>query len=324
MDTALFISPGTILALIQNPEGEQDRDHFFQIIEIKDNIKNEDYPKFSTISDGHQCIVSSFKKTEDNVYPKKYDVINIKSFEVNEGKSSKMLAIINFEIVATDLKEIVGQVSKDNALIPPPLNKQYYIPNHAQYQGKYKGSLQTTKSKAPEKPTGYKSENLYRSLKSLSLFQNSWTIKARVIRRAEVRNFKNQKGEGKLIAIDLKDYEGTEISATLFGEAVDKYDSILKQGNVYLFQNGNVKSANEKFNKVKNVMCLIFDKLSIITPVEDDPEIQSTKIEWLTISKISNLTVNSFVNVMGMVINIQEISQVSTSNGLCDKRNIEI
>lgn len=44
--------------------------------------------------------------------------------------------------------------------------------------------------------------------------------------------------------VDLMDKHGTQIQATFFKDAVDKFDPIIKDGGIYLFSNGTVKIAN--------------------------------------------------------------------------------
>ena len=58
-------------------------------------------------------------------------------------------------------------------------------------------------------------------IKALNQFSNDWVIKARVVKKGEIRNWKNAKGEGKLFNIDLIDREGTLIQATAFNETAD-------------------------------------------------------------------------------------------------------
>ena len=44
--------------------------------------------------------------------------------------------------------------------------------------------------------------------------------------------------------VDLIDAFGSQIQATFFKEAVDKFEPILRQNGVYTFSNGQVKIAN--------------------------------------------------------------------------------
>ena len=50
-----------------------------------------------------------------------------------------------------------------------------------------------------------------------------WRIKARIVKKGDKRTWKNDRGEGYLMNIDLIDEEGSQIQATLFKEIADKY-----------------------------------------------------------------------------------------------------
>ena len=58
-----------------------------------------------------------------------------------------------------------------------------------------------------------------------------WTIKARISNKAQVRNFENARGPGKLFSCDLVDQSG-EIRATAFNAECDKFHSMLEIGKV--------------------------------------------------------------------------------------------
>ena len=92
-------------------------------------------------------------------------------------------------------------------------------------------------------------------IKALNTFMRDWIIKARVA--SDVKNIVTKKG-GKMMKIELVDQLGTQIEATFFGEAADKFEHVLKKDGVYLFSNGQVKMANKKFTNLKNDFCIIF------------------------------------------------------------------
>lgn len=78
------------------------------------------------------------------------------------------------------------------------------------------------------------------------------------------------KGEGCLMNIDIIDKEGTQIQATFFNEAANKFHPILQENHVYLFSNGQVKLANKKFTSIKNDYCIYFDSNADIVEIDDD------------------------------------------------------
>lgn len=64
--------------------------------------------------------------------------------------------------------------------------------------------------------------------------------------------------------IDLSDHSGSIIQATLFKDAIEKYESVLHEGSQYLFGNGMIKVSNKKFTHIEHEFNVTFDKMAII------------------------------------------------------------
>ena len=79
-----------------------------------------------------------------------------------------------------------------------------------------------------------------------------WRIKVRLIKKGERRTWKNERGEGYLMNIELMDEEGSQIQATLFKEVADKFGDALHEDKVYLMQGGLVKDSSGKYASLKN------------------------------------------------------------------------
>ena len=100
---------------------------------------------------------------------------------------------------------------------------------------------------APQQPA-YSNNNQYNSynkpiirddasstitpIKEINPYSNKWTIKARVTKKSDMRSWSNAKGQGTLFSIDLLDNEGTEIRATFFKEAAEKFFPIIAEQQV--------------------------------------------------------------------------------------------
>ena len=97
---------------------------------------------------------------------------------------------------------------------------------------------------------------------------------------------------------------GTQIQATFFNDACEKYENILKQGCIFLFSNGTVKVANQKFQRVKNDFCLVFDKNAEIVEVPDDTSINVVAYNFIQLSSMISLPGNSYVDFLGVVVNV--------------------
>lgn len=51
----------------------------------------------------------------------------------------------------------------------------------------------------------------YMPIKALNQFSTDWRFKARVVKKPAIREYKNAKGEGKIMNLDLIDRDGTLI-----------------------------------------------------------------------------------------------------------------
>lgn len=73
------------------------------------------------------------------------------------------------------------------------------------------------------------SSHLTSPIASLTPYQNKWVIRARVTKKTNIREWKNNKGEGKLFSMDLMDESG-EIRATCFKNECDRYFDMIQVG----------------------------------------------------------------------------------------------
>ncbi len=83
---------------------------------------------------------------------------------------------------------------------------------------------------------------LYTPIKALSTFNYDWRLKARLVKVYPKRFYKNNKG--CLMNVELMDMYGTQIQATFFNDACEKFEHIIKQGSIFLWSSGTVKIAN--------------------------------------------------------------------------------
>jgi len=63
---------------------------------------------------------------------------------------------------------------------------------------------------------------------------------------------------------------------------------MLKENHVYLFANGTVKMANQKYTSIKNDYCIVFDRNSEIEEVEDSELISVVGFSFTTIDEIND------------------------------------
>jgi len=75
----------------------------------------------------------------------------------------------------------------------------------------------------------------------------------------------------------------------------------LQEDQVYVFSNGKVNLANQKFTSIKNDFCIVFDKQAEIYKSADDQKIQTTGFAFTPISNIENFDKNRTIDVIGIV-----------------------
>lgn len=162
-------------------------------------------------------------------------------------------------------------------------------------------------------------------MSQLTIYTQKWTIKARVVNKSEMRTFRNAKGEGQLMTVDLVDNQQAEMRATFFGTAAQKFHPMLQVGKVYTFSKGSVKPANPRFNP-KAQYELMFDDHSEIVQAQDDITIPSLKISVVPIASLANATVGDTVDVAGIVTAFSDTVTVTIKSTGRDtaKRNVTV
>ena len=149
---------------------------------------------------------------------------------------------------------------------------------------------------------------MYMPIKAINTFAKDWTIKARVVNKAEKRVTQNA---GSLLKITLADSDGTQIEATFFKDSAEKFDKIIQQNKVYLFSDGNVKLANQKFTQVKNDFCIIFEKYARIVEVVDNMPAAVETFNFKQIASIQDVPQWKSIDICGIVA---EVGQVESKN----------
>lgn len=151
---------------------------------------------------------------------------------------------------------------------------------------------------------------------ALNLYQNRWTIKARVTNKGDVRSWTNSKGEGTLFSVTLLDSSAVDIRATFFKEAVDVFYSMLEEDKVYTFSGGRLKTANMQYNTCKSGFEITFDQNSEIHLDNDTGEIQQQIYEFSNIASLENVDPGSIVDILAVVKEVGSLGTiVSKSSG---------
>lgn len=305
-----MLTKGALKSIMNN---EDVKDPVMQVLGVRKIAAagaNERYRLL--ISDGHNLnsfamlatqlndMVSSGELTEFAILKIKRHII---SNLTDRSKGSKQVMIL-IDLVVLKSGEIVGSKIGD----PKPI-----VDNSGQVIGN--GSSTSVEPK-PQSNSSMKpftdqtnSNTLQRDIdvsnihpiNSLSPYQNKWTIRARVVYKAPIRTWSNQRGEGKLFSMDLIDESG-EIRATAFNTECDKFFDMIELNKVYFITRGVIKTANKKFSNLNNDYELTLSSDSQIFPCHDfdDTQMPALKFNFIPLSQVKNVDVDGIVDVIGV------------------------
>lgn len=153
-------------------------------------------------------------------------------------------------------------------------------------------------------------------ISQLNMYQNRWTIKARVVTKSDIRTWSNAKGEGSLFSVELLDSSGMDIKATMFKEYVDKYYNFLQVGSVYTISGGKIKVANIKWNTCKSQYEMTLDAGAEIKLADDEGEIKSQSFDFTKIGDLEQVETGKVVDVIAIVQEISDVQSImSKKNG---------
>jgi len=164
-------------------------------------------------------------------------------------------------------------------------------------------------------------------INSLSPYQNKWTIRARVVNKAPVRTWNNQRGEGKLFSMDLLDETG-EIRATAFNSECDKFFDMIEVNKVYFITRGSIKTANKKFSNLNNDYELTLSGETQIFPCHDfdDSQMPALKFNFVPLSQVKDVDVDGIVDVIGVCQTAGELTMLmsKTTRKELKKRDVTL
>jgi replication factor A1 len=155
---------------------------------------------------------------------------------------------------------------------------------------------------------------------------NTWTIKARVTAKTDLRHYNNKNGAGKVFSFDLLDGQGGEIRATCFNAQADQFFDLIEVDKVYLISKGSVKPVPKMFNSLNHEYEITLDhKTSIEVCVDDDSNIPRQQYNFRQISEIENIEAGAIVDLIGIVTSVGPSAIVMRKDGTqTQKRTLQL
>ena len=174
------------------------------------------------------------------------------------------------------------------------------------------------------------SDDNYTPISMMNVYSYDFTIKARLIKKSVLREYKQAKGgQGSLFSIELMDGSDAPknvVKGTFFNESAVKYFAEMDEGKVYVINGGEIKPKNQKFNTTHHQVEIIFGRQTSITEVDEGKcKIAKEKYNFELINMIEKYQKYHPMDVMVIVQKIGDSEEINLRNGgQMTKKNVEV
>jgi len=161
---------------------------------------------------------------------------------------------------------------------------------------------------------------------ALTPYQNRWTVKARVTFKGQMKEWKNDRGEGQLFNFTVSD-ESAQIRITAFKEEALKFINIIEMDKVYLVSNATLKTSNPQYNNTGHDYEMTLRRDS---QIEECSQSESASVPEVTYDfvKIKDLAqkIGKFCDIIGVVTECEELRTIliKSSNRETSVRKISV
>lgn len=207
-----------------------------------------------------------------------------------------------------------------------PQQQYQQPPQQNQQNQQYQQQQQSNVNMPPRTVGGADSSVAVFPIKSLSPYQNRWTIRARAINKSDIKHWSNARGEGKLFSVTFVDESG-EIRASAFNDGVDLFYNLIQENGVYYISGGQVKVVrNRQYSNVQNEYEMTLDSRASVTPCSDAVNVPGVRYEFVELDKLYETEKDAIVDVIGIVKEVQDVSTIvsKTTHKEITKREITI
>ncbi|KAG9445573.1 hypothetical protein H6P81_011701 [Aristolochia fimbriata] len=325
---AKSVKPGAISSILSNTSPDSSdgaSDIVVQVVDLKP-IGNSTTRFTFMASDGGRklkaMLPTHFASEIQSGNLQNLGLIRILDYTCNAipNQPDKALIITKCEVVSPALEsEIVSEIKKEPGIILKP-KQEVVAKSAAQIVNEQRGNSAPAARMAMTRRV--------HPLVSLNPYQGSWTIKVRVTNKGNLRSYKNARGEGQVFNVELTDADGTQIQATMFNNAANKFYPKFELGKVYYISKGTLRVANKQFKTVQNDYEMTLNENSEVEEVVGEGAfVPETKYNFVQIEDLGPY-VNGceLVDIIGVVQNVSPTTSIrrKSNNETIPKRDITV
>jgi replication factor A1 len=273
-----------------------------------------------TICDGeskHLAILSRQANTQQEL---RFAVLKVNEYTLAASHQVPVFILIDVEIVASEHGELFPNATPAPTPGGAPqqgtaMQQPQQVPMQQQQQQNYGQQPQGAFAQQAPAAAGGQPTNFH-PIASLNPYNNRWTIRARVMKKGDLRTFTSKATgtPGSLFSVDLCDDSG-EIRATMFTEMVAIWEPKIQEGDVYIISRGQVKPANKRFNHLNNDYELTLDQNTVIQKAADDGAVPMIKYSFVDISDLKNAQKDDIVDICAIVTSTGQVGSITTRAG---------
>ncbi|KAK9116008.1 hypothetical protein Sjap_014955 [Stephania japonica] len=329
------ITPNAISTIIQNPSPDSSSEAPQIVVQVVD-LKPVGNRFTFNASDGKmklKATLPSNMSSEINLGDlQNLGLIRILDYTLNvlPKTQEKCLIVTKCEVVTTALKiEIGNDVKEEAGIVLKPKNEVGIILKPKQEVVAKSANEILHEQHGNTAPAARMAmTRRVNPLVSLNPYQGNWTIKVRVTNKGTLRSYKNARGEGHVFNVELTDEDGTQIQATMFKEAAEKFYNKFEMGKVYYISRGLLKVANKQFKTVQNDYEMTLNENSEVEEVKGEvTSIPEAKFTFVPIDQLGPyVNGRELVDVIGVVQSVSQSLSIrrKSNNDTIPKRDITI
>ncbi|KAJ7572056.1 hypothetical protein C8J56DRAFT_1016470 [Mycena floridula] len=298
-----------------------DQEHTLQVLSTKLIPQTNGTDRYRIImSDGEHFLQAMLATQLNDMVSSneitKHSIIVTEKLTMNVVQSKKLLILLSLRVVGVAPDRIGSPVNiqsaptagaPDTPIAITPAPPPQHNPPPQQYQQQQPQKQSSSVQQRQPKNDG----RHVMPIDALSPYQNTWTIKARVTQKSEIKHWSNPRGEGKLFNVTLMDESG-EIRATAFNAVVDALYDKLQEGKVYYVSRAKVNLAKKKFSNLANDYELALEKNAEIEECLETSDLPMVKYHFHDLGQLEALNKDAVCDVIGVVKEVSDLTSITT------------